>query len=564
MNTVARLLISVLGLAVLGACGGGGGGGSGVALAAPQGLLAAPRPGYFDLSWQAVPGADGYLVYVASVADVGPDNYWLVPDGRRQVVRGATSATFGTFPGSHVFYARVAALDGTASGGLSESVPVLLPPDAPAFVLPQAGIGEVELRIGAVSGAGEYELFLAADETVTSENYASLAEGRVETLTSFVHRVTGLVNGRTYFFVVRARNASGPSLDSYRVSATPSARGSLGAPFCADVGDGPVALATADFDGDGHLDLATANETSGTVTVLRGDGAGAFGLRVDHAVGGFPTALLARDVGGDARVDLVTANGAAGTVSVLSGDGLGGFAPFADYPAGASPAGIGAGDFDGDGRLDLVVADVDADALQWLRGTNPGFAAPVATPVAAGPTSLAVADFDGDGFLDVALAASLDGVVTVLYGDGSGAFPRRTDLPIGPGARSVSVVDFDRDGLPDVAALSVGNEYLGILVSRGPLGFLPPFFTSTDGGANSFAVADMDGDARLDLILADGGTANLSVLLGRSGTFWHLTDVPTSPIPTSMTLVDINCDGILDAIVTNSQTGSVEAMLGQS
>jgi hypothetical protein len=559
----------------LAGCAGGGGGdaGGGATLGVPAGLVATPRPAYFDLSWAPVAAVEDYIVYVASVPHVGPDNFWLVPDGRRQIVRGATSATFGAYGGSQVLYARVGALLGTDEGPLSDPASVLLPPDAPHFVIPQAAIGAVELRVAAAAGATEYEIFLAADDSVTSENYLTLPEGRFEPLLSFVHRVSGLENGRTYFFVVRARNASGVSRDSLRVSATPSVRGSFGSARTSGVGAGPVAVATADFDGDGRLDLATANAQDGTASVLLGDGAGAFGSRTDHAVGGAPVAILAGDVSGDGRADLVTANADAGTVSVLLGDGAGGFAPAVDHAAGTRPEAVGAGDFDLDGEIDLVVADSvgvaspesAGNAMHWLRGIGGGaFDAPVATEVGAGPTSLAVADFDGDGFLDVALAAAVDGLVTVLYGDGSGAFPRRTDVPTGVDCRSIALGDFDRDGLPDVAALAAGNQVVAILLSTGAGGFLPPAYMGTDGDATAFAVADVDGDARLDFLIADGATTSVAVMVGRSGEFWRLTDLATSPVPTAMTVADVDGDGILDAIVTNSLTGSVQVMLGQA
>ena len=53
------------------------------------------------------------------------------------------------------------------------------------------------------------------------------------------------------------------------------------APIGLPVGDAPVALAVADLDGDGATDLAVANGSEDSVSVLLGDGLGGFVAATD-------------------------------------------------------------------------------------------------------------------------------------------------------------------------------------------------------------------------------------------------------------------------------------------
>jgi len=70
----------------------------------------------------------------------------------------------------------------------------------------------------------------------------------------------------------------------------------------------PTALAVADLDRDGRLDVVTANSLAGTVTVLPGEGSGSFADEVSTVVGGGPYTLAVADVNGDGKPDILTAD----------------------------------------------------------------------------------------------------------------------------------------------------------------------------------------------------------------------------------------------------------------
>src|SRR3982750_787942 len=78
------------------------------------------------------------------------------------------------------------------------------------------------------------------------------------------------------------------------------------------VGANPQAVVTADFNNDGKLDLATSGYDyeigDGTVSVLLGNGNGSFQPARTSATGPYPFSLAAGDFNADGKIDLAAAN----------------------------------------------------------------------------------------------------------------------------------------------------------------------------------------------------------------------------------------------------------------
>ena len=334
-------------------------------------------------------------------------------------------------------------------------------------------------------------------------------------------------------------------------------------------GEGPGSIVTADFNGDGNLDLATANSGSNDISILLGDGAGAF-LESDFSpvmAGNRPDSVISTDVDGDGASDLVVANGSSDDVSVLLGDGSGAFAE-----AGGSPIAIGGGasqalaaDVNGDKNIDLVVANRDDDNVSILLGDGSGgFVAAASSPIAVGnsPEDLSLVDLNNDGELDVATANANSDDISVLLGDGSAGFSESPGSPFPVAAdagstRSIDFGDFDEDGNIDLIASSSRDGQVSILQGDGTGGFAAaaesPYTVFTS--PQSLNVGNLDSDGLVDVLVVHN--TRLSILSGNGD--GGLSESPRSPIlfgsnPREAEIADFDEDGKNDlAILRSSQ-----------
>jgi len=301
-------------------------------------------------------------------------------------------------------------------------------------------------------------------------------------------------------------------------------------------GTNPYAIVAADFNGDGHLDLAVAGEvlgSGGTVSVLLGNGDGTFRPPVTYAVGEDPDAIVAADFNGDGHLDLAVANedliGSGGTVSVLLGNGDGTFRPQVTYPVGKFPDAIVAGDFNGDGHLDLAVAN-PSFSISVLLGNGDGTFQPQVTyAVGSDPVAIVAGDFSGDGHLDLAAANSGGNTVSVLLGNGDGKFQPQVTYAVGSEPSAIASGDFN--GRTGLATTNFRDNDVSILLGNGDGSFVDAGQFDTTGSATPL-VADVNGDGTDDVLVVDGDGEILyrQGVPGQPGTFEPPVTV-NSPLP---------------------------------
>jgi hypothetical protein len=180
-------------------------------------------------------------------------------------------------------------------------------------------------------------------------------------------------------------------------------------------GSGELIIYTAlgDFNGDGFTDILTSDVTGGIFLWL-GAGDGSFqasevipdGLFIDRAI-------AVADFNNDGRLDLAFTENSANDVVVMLGIGDGTFQYVTSLGTGTNPIGISAVDFNGDGNADLAIANGSGN-ISILLGNGDGTLQFLASPGSTlGAGAFAVGDFNRDGRTDLAV---LHNKVTVLLG----------------------------------------------------------------------------------------------------------------------------------------------------
>ena len=169
--------------------------------------------------------------------------------------------------------------------------------------------------------------------------------------------------------------------------------GTFAAPLTYGANAQPYGLAVADFNGDGKLDVALANQGTNSVSVLLGNGDGTFQNSYLYAAGLSPEAIAAGDLNGDGKIDLATANSDSNDVSILLGNGDGTFVGAREFQSPIS-ASLLTADLNHDGKLDAVL-----DYGVMLGNGDGTFQSPIPGVPGVG---VAVADFNNDGNLDLA------------------------------------------------------------------------------------------------------------------------------------------------------------------
>ena len=273
---------------------------------------------------------------------------------------------------------------------------------------------------------------------------------------------------------VSNQNSSKVSVLLGKDDGTGKGDGTFQTPVDFPVGSIPSSVASADFNGDDKADLAVSNYGQHTVSVLLGKGDGTFQDKQDYGVGVAgvnPNEVITADFNGDGKIDLATANigtelaRALGGVAVLLGNGDGTFNAASKAMTQAFNTSVASADFNGDGKKDLVATGPVCCALGAVSvalGNGDGtFQAKQEFRVGNGhtsPNSVASVDFDKDGDQDLAVSNGANSV-SLLWGSNNGSFSQPSqEFPAGGGSPFVIGTDFNADSFADLAVANQTNQ----------------------------------------------------------------------------------------------------------
>ncbi|HYE59276.1 MAG TPA: VCBS repeat-containing protein, partial [Rhodothermales bacterium] len=277
-----------------------------------------------------------------------------------------------------------------------------------------------------------------------------------------------------------------------------------------------------DFDGDGDLDVIFVSEDdvklgrTGVHEFYLNDGRGVFSAAPFRLPDSESNAIAVADVDRDGKLDLAIGNAGQDFLLLGNGDGT-----FRDVTATHLPSetllcqDLEFADVDRDGDLDLVLGNEDGNRLLLNDGTG-RFTDATADRLGAlanmETRKVTVADVDGDGdidlfFANVTFIQGKDPRSRLYLNDGAGRFTdaTATHLPAGNTiAIDAKFVDAEGDGDLDlVLGRFPQNQTVRTLVNDGQGRFADgPLFATVTGDALAIEVADLNGDRRPDLYFA--------------------------------------------------------------
>ena len=538
---------------------------------------------------------------------------------------------------------------GLPGSGNSFAPPIILNPNRPARDITIVNTGQ-GLAIAAADARGAPALsgsqFVFAVSLYTVSAHGSINRSLAFSTTALPVRIIAAdltINGMEDLIVAN-------SLDNSLSIARQTAPGVFSTPILVPVGVTPSDVAVADVNGDGLADIVVTDQSSGDVTILLNDRAHSFSQSLRFRAGTGPdtvnafagnaalsssaqsVGLAVADFTGSGRIDLVVVNAGAHSFSVLPNDGVG----FGDtrlslttstsggFEINNQPGAVVAGDFNRDGKPDLAVLMQDTGQI-WIY-TNNGdgtFVHTSSIPVGDEVTGLSLTPGSAPGLLDL-LVGNGFGDVLHLRGKGDGTFQisgSKVSLSVvpnllGPGQAGVLVgnqqnnsvtVQTQSSGgsrlttvqklagasptaqlapgdvqwflldkgatLPDAVVVSSGSNavlvYRTTSVSNGVISFAPApqtYFVGTNPA--SVTVADINGDGVPDMIVANQDSNDVSILFGTFDADGNWVGLVGPRLksggdgPIAVTARDLNGDGTPDLVVTNGGSGTVTLLPG--
>jgi hypothetical protein len=356
----------------------------------------------------------------------------------------------------------------------------------------------------------------------------------------------------------------------------------------------PYGIATADFNGDGKVDIATSNSSSNSISVFSNNSSGminssSLGSPISLTTGLTPQEIFSDDIDKDGKMDLLTANYGGNSISILRNtsimNGTISFASKVDYAVGNNSSCLFLEDLNGDGNKEIVNSNFGSNTISIHQNIStpgtillqtPRIDIAVSGTNASSARELTIEDVDGDAKRDI-IVVYYNGYVAVFRNTSS-----ITAISFAPSVNltginlnaGISVADIDLDGKKDITVSSYLTGVVLVYKNNCTLGSISfSSFVSYSVGVNPQGnkLIDLDGDNKPEMIVSNRGTNNISIFRNfatqsviNTSTMANRVNFSAGTMPIFAQFADIDGDGKPEMITSNYNSHTISVFKNQT
>ncbi len=313
-------------------------------------------------------------------------------------------------------------------------------------------------------------------------------------------------------------------------------------------------LVKADFNADGHIDIASTNRYNDQVAWYANNGAGIFTPHIITSSADGAQSLAVADIDGDGDIDMVVLARNSGYIYLFTNNGSGEFtSEIIDDLDANFLVSVKIADINGnDDHLDFIIGTEDG-VYAYMNAGNESFSQSVIDDELSNVTGLSIGDIDGDNVDD--LAVSCSGNNAIYWYENNSSFPsvsfnKNTLVSSYSYASAVEIGDINLDGNNDIVGSAGWEDNVSYWLNDG---------TGTFGSENvifdtvnyvrNITIADLAGDSKPEVITASLNDDRIMYFDNNSWNEHYITHTLASV--DQVVSFDINQDGNQDIIVNS-------------